>query len=83
MESETGGRFKRRTITLPADVDAAISPVAVSGEVSAFIRRAVMHELQRERIARWLDERSAARDGRPLSPEAIEFAKAAWRGRRT
>jgi post-segregation antitoxin (ccd killing protein) len=83
MAAETSARFRRRTITLSADVDAALSAVATSGEVSAFVQRAVLHELQRERIARWLDERVAARGGRPLSPEAVAFAEAAWRKRIT
>jgi post-segregation antitoxin (ccd killing protein) len=82
MSVEDGGRFTRRTITLPADLDAAIGAVATSGEVSAFVQRAVLHELQRERVAAWLDERVAARQGRPLSPEALKFAGAAWRSRK-
>jgi hypothetical protein len=79
MSVGDGGRYKRRTITLPADLDEAISAVATSGEVSAFVQRAVLHELQRERVATWLDQRVAARNGDPLSAEAVEFAEAAWR----
>jgi post-segregation antitoxin (ccd killing protein) len=83
MSLEDGGRFKRRTITLPADLDAAISAVATSGEVSAFVQRAVLHELQRERVATWLDQRVAARSGQPLSAAAVKFAETAWRKRKT
>jgi hypothetical protein len=81
MKRETGGGFKRRTITLPADLDAAISAVTTSGTSSAFVQRAVLHELQRERVATWLDERVAARDGRPFTSETLDFAEDAWRKR--
>jgi hypothetical protein len=39
-------------------------------------------EAQRESMTRWLDEREKARQGKPLSPEAIQFAEQAWSGRK-
>ena len=52
------------------------------GKFSAFAQQAFAHELQRESIAQWLDEREAARGGTPLDPEAVEFAEQAWRNRK-
>jgi len=75
-------RFVRRTVTLPPEVDAEISSVAGAGKFSAFVLRAVSHELQRERIETWLAEREAARGGKPLDAESVAFAEAAWRRRK-
>ena len=77
---ETG--YSRRTITLPAALEAEIEQVAGKQQFSAFAMRAFMHELQRERIAVWLDERQAARGGKPLSPKAIAYAEQTWRSRK-
>jgi len=79
---ENVGGFCRRTITLPAELEAAIEGVADKQQFSAFATRALMHELQRERIATWLDERQAARGGKPLSSEAVAYAEQTWRGRK-
>jgi len=76
------GTFSRRTITIPPDMEAAIDSLVGRRKFSAFAQRAFTHELQRESIARWLDEREAARNGRPLSPDAVQFAERAWRERK-
>src|SRR5471030_1451246 len=74
--------FLRRTITLPPEMEAAIDSLVGRRKFSAFAQQAFAHELQRESIARWLDERETARNGKPLSADAIEFAERAWRGRK-
>src|SRR5471030_1176285 len=74
--------FLRRTITLPPEMEAAIDALVGRGKFSAFAQQAFAHELQRESIAGWLDEREAARGGQPLDPEAVEFAEQAWRNRK-
>jgi Arc/MetJ-type ribon-helix-helix transcriptional regulator len=74
--------YSRRTITLPPDMEAAIDALVGRGMFSAFAQQAFIHELGRESIARWLDERQAARGGKPLSLDAIEFAEQAWRSRK-
>jgi Arc/MetJ-type ribon-helix-helix transcriptional regulator len=74
--------YSRRTITIPPDMEAAIDALVGRGKFSAFAQQAFIHELQRESIARWLDEREAARGGKPLSPDSIEFAEQAWRSRK-
>jgi hypothetical protein len=76
------GTFSRRTITIPPDLEAAIDSLVGRRKFSAFAQRAFAHELQRENIAQWLDEREAARGGRPLPPEAVQFAERAWRSRK-
>jgi Arc/MetJ-type ribon-helix-helix transcriptional regulator len=76
------GAFSRRTITIPPDMEAAIDLLVGRGKFSAFAQQAFAHELQRESIAQWLDEREAARDGEPLEPDAVKFAEQAWRDRR-
>ena len=75
-------RFVRRTVTLSPDVDAEIAKVAGKGKFSAFVLRAVAHELQRERIAIWLAEREAARRGAPLDRDSVEYAESAWNRRK-
>jgi Arc/MetJ-type ribon-helix-helix transcriptional regulator len=74
--------FSRRTITIPPDLEAAIDALVGRGKFSAFAQQAFAHELQRETIAQWLDERDASRNGRPLSAEAVQFAERAWRNRK-
>ena|SRR5471030_3345509 len=74
--------FLRHTITIPPDMKAAIDALVGRGKFSAFAQQAFAHELQRESIAGWLDEREAARGGQPLDPEAVEFAEQAWRNRK-
>jgi len=74
--------FLRRTITLPRESEAAIDALVGRGKFSAFAQQAFTHELQRESIARWLDEREAARRGKPLSSDAVHFAEDAWRNRK-
>jgi len=74
--------FSRRTITIPPDLEAAIDAHVGRGKFSAFAQQAFAHELQRETIAQWLDEREASRNGRPLSAEAVDFAERAWRNRK-
>src|ERR1700677_2160037 len=76
------GTFSRRTITIPPDLEAAIDSLVGRRKFSAFAQRAFAHELQRESIARWLDEREAARNGKPPSAEAVQFAEQAWRARK-
>jgi post-segregation antitoxin (ccd killing protein) len=76
-------RAARRTITIPLELDRMLSAVSEKGEFSAFAQRAFLHELQRERIAEWLEERLSARGGKPLSKEAREFAERMWRARKT
>jgi hypothetical protein len=75
--------FARRTITLPPALDDAVSAIAGPRGFSAFVQEAVAQRLQRERIAEWLDERLAARGGEPLPAEAVEFARRAWRNRKS
>jgi Arc/MetJ-type ribon-helix-helix transcriptional regulator len=74
--------FSRRTITIPPEMEAAIDSLVGRGKFSAFAQQAFLHELQRESIAHWLDERQAARSGKPLSTDAVLFAEQAWRNRR-
>jgi post-segregation antitoxin (ccd killing protein) len=74
--------FSRSTITLPQELEAAVDRTAGQGKFSAFTQRALLHELQRERIAQWLDEREAARHGEALPREAVAFAERAWRKRK-
>jgi Arc/MetJ-type ribon-helix-helix transcriptional regulator len=74
--------FLRRTITIPPEMDAEIDALVGRGKFSAFAQQAFTHELQRESIARWLDEREAARHGKPLPADAVEFAEQAWRKRK-
>ena len=74
--------FLRRTITIPPEMEAAIDELVGRGKFSAFAQQAFTHELQRESIARWLDEREADRHGKPLPADAIEFADQAWRKRK-
>ena|ERR1700677_221548 len=76
------GAFSRRTITIPPDLEAAIDALVGRGKFSAFAQQAFAHELQRETIAQWLDEREASRRGRPLSAEALQFAEQAWHKRK-
>jgi Arc/MetJ-type ribon-helix-helix transcriptional regulator len=76
------GTFSRRTITIPPDMEAAIDSLVGRRKFSAFAQRAFTHELQRESIARWLDEREAARSGKPLSSDALQFAERTWRERK-
>lgn len=80
----TGQTWKsRRTITLSPAMEARIAVVVGRGNFSAFAQRALAHELQRESIAGWLDERLAARAGSPLDPAAIAFAENAWQTRKS
>jgi Arc/MetJ-type ribon-helix-helix transcriptional regulator len=74
--------FSRRTITIPPDMEAAIDALVGRGKFSAFAQQAFAHELQRESIAQWLDEREAARGGGALELDAVQFAEQAWRNRR-
>ena len=74
--------FSRRTITIPPEMEAAIDSLVGRRKFSAFAQQAFAHELQRESIARWLEEREAARGGKPLSTEALQFAERAWRERK-
>lgn len=72
----------RRTITLSAEMEAAIDALVGRRKFSAFAQQAFAHELQRESIALWLDEREAARGGKPLDADAIAFAERSWRARK-
>jgi hypothetical protein len=63
-------------------METAIDSLVGRGKFSAFAQQAFTHELQRESIARWLDEREAARGGKPLSADAVQFAERAWRKRK-
>jgi post-segregation antitoxin (ccd killing protein) len=72
----------RRTITIPPEMESAIDLLVGNGNFSAFAQQAFAHELQRESIARWLDDREAARRGKALDAEAVEFAERAWRRRK-
>jgi len=74
--------YSRRTITIPPDIEAAIDSLVGRGKFSAFAQQAFIHELQRESIAHWLDEREAARGGKPVGTDSIEFAERAWRSRK-
>jgi len=74
--------FLRRTITIPPEMEAEIDTLVGRGKFSAFAQQAFAHELQRESIARWLDEREAARGNKPLSEDAVQFAEHAWRDRK-
>jgi hypothetical protein len=69
----------RKTVTLSRDVVSRVNALAGSGRFSAFTQQALLHELQRESIAAWLDERERSREGKPLSESAIAFAEDAWR----
>lgn len=69
-------------MTLPPELEAALAETIEPGNFSAFAQRALWHELQRERIAQWFDEREKARGGKPLPADAIDFAEQAWRARR-
>ncbi len=69
--------FSRRTITLPRALEASVEKIAGKQQFSAFAARALEHEIQRERIAEWLEER-LERLG-PIPSEATAFAEAAWR----
>ena len=80
--SPGGEVFGRRSMTLPPELEAALAESIQPGNFSAFAQRALWHELHRERIAHWLDERDRARGGKPLPPEALEFAERAWRARK-
>jgi hypothetical protein len=64
-------------------MDAAIDALVGRKRFSAFVRQALSRELQREGLAQWLDECEAERGGKPLGPEAVEFAEQAWRFRST
>jgi Arc/MetJ-type ribon-helix-helix transcriptional regulator len=74
--------FSRRTITIPPEMEAAIDLLVGRGKFSAFAQQAFSHELEREGIARWLDAREAARGGKPLGDDAVQFAEQAWRNRK-
>jgi hypothetical protein len=63
-------------------MEAAIDSLVGRRKFSAFAQQAFTHELQRESIARWLDDRETARHGKPLSAASIEFAERAWRNRK-
>ena len=78
----TEGTFSRRTITIPPDMEAAIDSLVGRRKFSAFAQRAFTHELQRESVAHWLDAREAARGGKPLDADAVQFAERAWRDRK-
>jgi len=80
--AQVESRLSRRTITISPDVEASIDRLVGDGKFSAFVQRALTHELQRESLAEWFDERQAARGGAPLSAEAVEFAERAWRNRK-
>jgi Arc/MetJ-type ribon-helix-helix transcriptional regulator len=74
--------FSRRTITIPPELEAAIDSLVGRGKFSAFAQQAFTHELARESIARWLDERQAARSGKSLGEDFVQFAERAWRSRK-
>lgn len=74
--------FLRQTITIPPDMKTRIDALVGRGKFSVFAQQAFAHELQRESIAQWLDEREAARRGQPLDPQAVAFAEQAWRNRK-
>lgn len=74
--------FTRKTVTLPPDMEAAIDVLVGRGQFSAFVQQALAHELQRENIARRLDEQEAARGGAPLDRDSVRFAERAWRARK-
>jgi len=74
--------FSRRTISIPPEMEAAIDLLVGRGKFSAFAQQAFAHELRRDSIARWLDERSASRRGKPLNAESVQFAERAWRNRK-
>ena len=59
-------------------MEAAIDALVGCGKFSAFAQQAFTHELQRESIARWLDEREATRHGKPLDAASVEFAEHTW-----
>jgi hypothetical protein len=63
-------------------MEAAIDSLVGRGKFSAFAQQAFSHELQRESIAQWLDEREASRRGKPLDADAVQFAEQAWRNRK-
>lgn len=50
----------------------------VSGEqgLSSYVNRALAHELQRERIARWLAE--AEQVAGPIAPEVLDQVRREW-----
>ena len=75
-------RFVRRTITLPPEVAGEISALVGERQFSGFVQHALQNELQRERLAAWLDERVAARKGEPLAESAKAFARNSWRKRK-
>jgi Arc/MetJ-type ribon-helix-helix transcriptional regulator len=74
--------FSRRTITIPPEMEGAIDALVGPGKFSAFAQQAFAHELQRESIACWLDERQSARGGRSLDADSVQFAEQAWRKRK-
>ena len=78
LRSEGDLRFLRRTVTLPPDLDAELSALVGTRGYSAFVQRDIAHELQRERIVVWFDQRDAGRQGAALTPEAEAFAEDAW-----
>ena len=80
-EAADAAPFLRRTITLPPEIAEKVDAIAGPGKFSSFTQRALLHELQRERIAAWLEDRVLARDGKPLDDSAITFAEAAWQAR--
>jgi post-segregation antitoxin (ccd killing protein) len=74
--------LSRRTITIRPDTERTIDALVGPRKFSAFVQTALDNELQRERIDEWLAEQEAARGGKPLSPEALEFAERAWQRRK-
>jgi post-segregation antitoxin (ccd killing protein) len=74
--------LSRRTITIKQETEKAINELVGPRKFSAFVQTALDHQLQSERIDQWLAEREAAREGKPLSPEAVDFAEKAWRSRK-
>jgi Arc/MetJ-type ribon-helix-helix transcriptional regulator len=74
--------FARRTITIPHEMESAIDELVGRGKFSSFAQQAFAHELQRESIARWLDERANLRGNAALPEHAVAFAERAWRRRK-
>jgi hypothetical protein len=71
-----GGAAAKLSISLPSDLVAEVRRRVGARGLSGFFARAAAHELERERLAAFIDEMN--RELGPVSPQARRAAERAW-----
>jgi hypothetical protein len=74
----TDGRTKKYSVTIPEDVAASIRDRVGSGGFSAYVTAAIKRQVERDKIAEIISD--FERESGPLSPGAVDEARAVLRG---